>query len=205
MIAVIIIVLVVFSGPVYMYIRAGQVVSIDVQALDLDEIVEIGTKTSESALRRLGGRSQAFPIPKMPGSVGWQAQNGRVLVSYLAMPLPGGAGYRVGATARPEALFRTFSIQGLEQAMLTRREGAVGYYIGSVVGSWLGQKIWLWSHARKVLYRRWRTLGALKRADAQKVAALTPPQAVQPSAPSASPAQQLPSQPGADTYWGDRH
>lgn len=173
LIIVIIIVLIVFSGPIYMYIRARQVVTVDVQALSLSEILEIGTKASIPALRRVEKNVQVFTDPQLPGVVGWNARNGHVIASYYAMPIEDGAGYRVAATARPQALFRTFSMRGLEQAMSSKRPNGAAEYLGGVVGSWLGQKLWLWSHARKVLFRRWRTFSALKRADQGKLAALT--------------------------------
>jgi hypothetical protein len=97
LVLVIIVLLLVFSGPVYMYIRARQVVSIDVRALTLDEIVGIGTKKSESAFRRVRGRAKVFQSPDLPGGVGWSARNGHVWTTYVVVPLPDGAGYRVGA------------------------------------------------------------------------------------------------------------
>jgi hypothetical protein len=174
LIIVVIIVLIVFSGPIYMYIRARQVVSVDVQALSLNEILEIGTKTSIPALRSVERNVQVFTDPKLPGVVGWNARNGHVICSYYAVPLTDGTGFRVAATARPQALGRTFSMRGLEQAMSSRRPNGGSEYLGGVVGSWLGQKIWLWSHARKVLFRRMRTFSALKRADQGKLAVLAP-------------------------------
>ncbi len=173
MIIVVIIVLIVFSGPIYMYIRARQVVTVDVQALSLNEILEISTKASIPALRTVERNVGVFTDPELPGVVGWNARNGHVIVSYYAVPLADGTGYRVAATARPQALFRTFSMRGLEQAMSSKRPNGGSEYLGGVVGSWLGQKIWLWSHARKVLFRRWRAFSALKRADQRRLAALT--------------------------------
>jgi hypothetical protein len=78
-----------------------------------------------------------------------------------------GSGYRIGAAALQRNIFKMFSLHELEMAHLRKPHGA-SEYIGYQIGSWLGQRLWLWSHARKVLYHRWRTLGALKRADERK-------------------------------------
>ena len=173
MIIIVLIVVILFSGPIYMYIRARQVVTVDVQALGLNEILDIGTKASIPALRTVERNVQVFKDPEIPGVAAWNARNGHVITSYYAVPLPDGTGYRVAATARPQALFRTFSMRGLELAMNSGMKNGGSYYVGGVLGSWLGQKIWLWSHARKVVFRRWRTFGALGRADQGKLAVLT--------------------------------
>jgi hypothetical protein len=187
-IVVVIIVLVVFSGPIYMYIRARQAVTVDVRALTIDEIIEIGTKTSESALRRIRGRADVFSIPDVPGGVAWHARNGHVYATYLAVPFPDGTGYRVAASVRVQALVKMFSVRDAERASKAHPHG-VAEYVGGQVGSWLGQKIWLWSNARKVLFRRWQTFAALKRADARKLAAM--------SAPSGPHAPEFSAGPGA--------
>jgi hypothetical protein len=121
---IIVIVLVMFSLPLYLYIRARQAASVDVRALDLDEIVEIGTRTSESALRRVRGRARVFAVPDLPGSVVWQARNGRVYVTYAVFPL------RVGASARPEPLVGLFSVRDRELAMTSGRPHGLAEHIG---------------------------------------------------------------------------
>jgi hypothetical protein len=179
MVVIIIIVVILLAIPVAMYVRARQVVSIDVHSLTLDEIVETGTKTSESAIRRLRGRAQVENIPGMAGAVAWQARNSRVYTMYAAVPLESGTGYRVGAgVGKADKLYKMFSITDMEAAHRAGRRrgddhGAAGY-VGGQMGTWLGQKLWLWSSSRTVLYRRWRTLGALKRADERKMAVVAP-------------------------------
>jgi len=172
LIAVIIILLLVFSGPVYMYIRARQVVSVDVHALTSGEIIDIGTKNSESAFRSIRGKAQLFQPPDLPGGVGWGARNGHVWTTYVAVPLPNEAGYRVGAGVQADRIYKMFSVQDMLRASdAGRRSGnqhGAASYVGGQFGTWLGQKIWLWSHARKVLFRRWRTFSELKKADARK-------------------------------------
>jgi hypothetical protein len=186
MIVLIVILILLLSGPVYMYIRARQVVTIELHALPLDEIVDIGTKNSESAFRRIRGRAEVFDSRDLPGGVGWSAHNGRVWTTYVAMPLPDGAGYRVGAGVGMAKLYQMFSLRDMQRMSDAGR--AVGYqhggsyYVGAQVGTWFGQKIWLWSHARKVLYHRWRTFSALKSADARK--AVAPPTKTQGVPPS---------------------
>jgi hypothetical protein len=175
LVILIIVLLLLLSGPVYMYIRARQVISVDVRALTLDEIVDIGTKNSESAIRRMRGRANVFQSPNLPGGVGWSARNGHVWTTYVAVPLPGGAGYRVGAGVQVDKIYKMFSLQDMQLASDVGRavgdQHAVAGYVGAQVGSWVGQKIWLWSHARKVLLHRWRTFSELKRADARKTGA----------------------------------
>jgi hypothetical protein len=177
LVLVIIILLLVLSGPVYMYIRARQVVSIEVRGLTLDEIIDIGTKKSESALRRVRGRANVFQSPNLPGGVGWSAHNGHVWTTYVAVPLPDGAGYRVGAGVQVDKIYRMFSLQDMQRASAVGRavgdQHAVAGYVGAQVGTWVGQKIWLWSHARKVLFHRWQTFSELEQADARKMGAPT--------------------------------
>jgi len=191
--------LLVLCGPVYMYIRARQAISIDVHALTPDEIIDIGTKNSESAFRRMRGRAQVFQAADLPGGVGWCARNGHVWTTYVAVPLPDKAGYRICAGVQLDKIYRTFSLQAMQLESSIGR--AVGYqygassYVGGQVGTWLGQKIWLWSHARKVLFRRWRTFSELSKADAGKAAALNPePYSVPPNQGQQPP----PSQQGYD-------
>jgi hypothetical protein len=162
-ILLIIILIVIFAVPVAMYIRARQVVSVDVHGLALDEIVDIGTKSSEAAFRRVRGRAQVTAVPDLPGAVTWSARNGRVYTTYLVVPREDGSGYRIGAAALQSNIFKMFSIREMEAAHLAMPNGAATY-VGAQFGTWLGQRLWLWSSARVVLYRRWRTLGALKRA-----------------------------------------
>jgi len=201
LIAVIIILILVFSGPVYMYIHARQVVSIDVHALTLDDIIDIGTKNSESAFRRVRGRAKVFQSPDLAGGVGWSARNGHVWTTYVAVPLPKKAGYRVGAGVQVDKIYKMFSLQDMQLVSDVGRavgyQHGASYYVGGQVGSWVGQKIWLWSHARKVLFRRWRTFSELKKADARKAAALTAkPQGIPPNQDQQpSPSQQGYGQP----------
>jgi hypothetical protein len=201
-VVIIIILILVLAGPVYMYVHARQVVSIDVRALTLDEILDIGTKNSESAFRRMRGRAKIFHSPDLAGGVVWAARNGHVYTTYMAMPLSGNAGYRIGAGVQVDKIYQMFSLQEMQLASNIGRavgwEHGAAYYAGGQVGSWLGQKIWLWSHARKVLFRRWRTFSELKKADARRAAILpassqvTSPSQNQPSFPN----QNQPSSPG---------
>jgi len=169
LITVLIVVIVLLALPVTMYIRARHVVSIDVRGLTLDEITDIGTKSSESAVRRLRGRAQVSTVPDLAAAVTWNARNGRVYTTYLVVPAADGSGYRIGAAALQSNIFKMFSIREMEAAHRSQSHG-MSEYVGYQVGSWVGQRIWLWSYARVVLYRRWRTLGALKRADERKTA-----------------------------------
>jgi hypothetical protein len=169
LIVLIVILIVLLSGPVYMYIRARKIITIELHSLPLDEIVDIGTKNSESALRRVRGRAKVFESPNLPGGVGWSAHNGHVWTTYVAMPLPDGAGYRVGAGVQMNKLYEMFSLRDMQTVSDVGRafgyQHGGSYYVGAQVGTWFGQKIWLWSHARKVLVHRWRTFNALKKAD----------------------------------------
>jgi hypothetical protein len=170
----IIVLIVLLAGPVYMYIRARRVVTVDVHALTLDEIVDLGTKNSESAIRRVRGRAKVFQSQELPGGVGWSAHNGHVWTTYVVAPLPDGAGYRIGAGVQMDKLYKMFSLTEMQITSDVFRahgyDNGGSYYVGAQVGTWVGQKLWLWSHARKVLYHRWLTFGALQKADARKAA-----------------------------------
>jgi hypothetical protein len=80
----------------YMGVRAMTPVSIDVNGLTLEQIVDIGTKASTPALKRLAGRPQSYQTPE--GEVGWDVGGSGGVMTFLIRALPSG-GFRVTGRA----------------------------------------------------------------------------------------------------------
>ena len=70
----------------YMGVRATRRVSIEVACLSLDQIVDIGTKSSTSMVK---------PYPAEDGAVEWQTQSKGGVLRYRVLPLPDYLGFRV--------------------------------------------------------------------------------------------------------------
>lgn len=74
----------------YMGVRATRHVSIDVACLSLDQIVDIGTRSSASA---------AQPYAAEDGAVEWRTQSNGGVMLYRVFPLPDYLGFRVESWA----------------------------------------------------------------------------------------------------------
>jgi hypothetical protein len=80
----------------WMGVRAMTAVSIEVSGLTVEQIVDIGTKASTPAMKRLLGRPQVYQTPE--GEVGWDVGGRGGVMSFLIQPLSSG-GFRVTGRA----------------------------------------------------------------------------------------------------------
>jgi hypothetical protein len=97
---IVIIVLACVAGLGYQKFRGIQALTfthIDLTGLSLDEIAEIGGKTSRSLGDRLTGRTPA--VRRSGSSAEWDVQVRHSVMAFSARPLPDGQGYRVGGAA----------------------------------------------------------------------------------------------------------
>jgi len=81
----------------YLGARATRHVSIEVACLSLDQIVDIGTKSSTSMVQRVAGRPQ--PYAAEDGAVEWRTQSNGGVMLYRVLPLPDYLGFRVESWA----------------------------------------------------------------------------------------------------------
>jgi hypothetical protein len=81
----------------YMEARATRHVSIEVACLSLDQIVDVGTSSSTSMVKRAALRPQ--PYAAEDGAVEWRMQSKGGVMLYRVFPLPHDLGYRVESWA----------------------------------------------------------------------------------------------------------
>ena len=95
----------------YMGARATRHVSIEVACLSLDQIVDIGTKSSASMIQRVVGRPQ--PYAAEDGAVEWQTQSKGGVMLYRVLPLPDDLGFQVESWATTVTIVRMRGSQDL--------------------------------------------------------------------------------------------
>jgi hypothetical protein len=100
----------------YMGARATRRVSIEVACLSLDQIVDIGTKSSTSVVRRVVRRPQ--PYAAQDGAVEWRTQSKGGVMLYRVLPLPDYLGFRVESWATTVTIAR---MQGSQDLLRRRR------------------------------------------------------------------------------------
>jgi len=100
----------------YLGTRATRHVSIEVACLSLDQIVDIGTKSSTSMVKRAAGRPQ--PYAAADGAVEWRTQSKGGVMLYRVLPLPDYLGFRVESWATTVTITR---VQGSQDLLRRRR------------------------------------------------------------------------------------
>ena len=100
----------------YIGARATRHVSIEVACLSLDQIVDIGTKSSTSMVKRAIGRPQ--PYAAADGAVEWRTQSKGGVMLYRVLPLPDYLGFRVESWATTVTITR---MQGSQDLLRRRR------------------------------------------------------------------------------------
>jgi hypothetical protein len=100
----------------YLGVRAMRHVSIEVACLSLDQIVDIGTKSSTSMVKRVVGRPQ--PYLAADGAVEWRTQSNGGVMLYRVLPLPDYLGFRVESWATTVTISR---MQGSQDLLHRRR------------------------------------------------------------------------------------
>lgn len=93
----------------FMGARATRRVSIEVACLSLDQIVDIGTKSSTSMVK---------PYAAEDGAVEWQTQSKGGVLLYRVFPLPDYLGFRVDSWATMMPIGR---MRGSQDLLRTRR------------------------------------------------------------------------------------
>jgi hypothetical protein len=88
----------------YMGVRAARHVSIEVACLSLEQIVDIGTKSSTSMVK---------PHAAEDGAVEWQTQSKGGVMLYRVLPLPDYLGFRVESWATTVTIGRMRGSQDL--------------------------------------------------------------------------------------------
>jgi hypothetical protein len=95
----------------YLGARATRHVSIEVACLSLDQIVDIGTKSSTSMVQRVVGRPQ--PYAADDGAVEWRTHGKGGVMLYRVLPLPDYVGFRVESWATTVTIGRMRGSQDL--------------------------------------------------------------------------------------------
>jgi hypothetical protein len=93
----------------YMGVRATRHVSIEVACLSLDQIVDIGTKSSISMVK---------PYAAEDGAVEWRTQSKGGVMLYRVLPLPYDLGFRVESWATTMIIAR---VRGSQDLLRRRR------------------------------------------------------------------------------------
>jgi hypothetical protein len=93
----------------YLGARAARRVSIEVACLSLDQIVDIGTKSSTSMVK---------PYAAEDGAVEWQAKSKGGVMLYRVLPLPDYVGFRVESWATTVTIAQ---MQGSQDLLRRRR------------------------------------------------------------------------------------
>lgn len=96
--------------------RVMRHVSIEVACLSLDQIVDIGTRSSASIAQRAVRRPQ--PYAAEDGAVEWRTQGKGGVMLYRVFPLPDDLGYRVESWATTVAIAQ---VQGWQDLLRRRR------------------------------------------------------------------------------------
>ncbi|HEX3961179.1 MAG TPA: hypothetical protein VHZ03_31930 [Trebonia sp.] len=158
---------------------AQRMVYIEVHGLTLEQVIDIGTKASESAFRRLRGRAKVFNF--RDGSVGWNARCAGGAITYIVTPLEDGSGFRVGAAALAQKAIKMYGV-----ADLSTDYGRTKFFLYRIMWA-----MGIPHNPRALLWRRWRGLNAIKRRGTPIQAA---PQAAPVPAPLPAPNGSYPSQ-----------
>jgi hypothetical protein len=154
----------------YMGVRAMSPVYIDVSGLTAEQIVDIGTKASTPAVKRLLGRPQSYPSEE--GGIRWDVGGRGGVMSFLVTALPDG-GFRV--TGRATAVMTAHAPGGINLDTTWGRSKMWSLLICKILG--------IPHNARQLLRRRRRALRAI--AGAGQVIPLVPSASSQP--PTAVP------------------
>jgi hypothetical protein len=100
----------------YLVTRAMRHVSIEVACLSLDQVVDIGTRSSTSMVQRAVRRPR--PSAAADGAVEWRTQSQGGVMLYRVLPLPDYLGFRVESWATTVTIAR---MQGSHDLLRTRR------------------------------------------------------------------------------------
>jgi hypothetical protein len=169
----------------WMGMRAMSLVYIDVAGLTVEQITDIGTKASESMMRRLRGRAQVYPEPD--GSVTWHAQSGGGVMTFSVVPLGDDGRYRVGAVATA--------------VKAAQHRGAIDLSTdwgkSKALTNWLMWKMGIPANARVLLRRRRKALNAIERAGLRTQ---PPASAVTPASSGVTPTRQENLSPDAEKF-----
>jgi hypothetical protein len=136
----------------WMGIRATTPAAIEVPVLTLEQITDIGTKASESMVRRLRGRAKVYPEPD--GSVSWHAQSGGGVMTFNVEPLSDGRGHRVIAAATSVKAAQHRGVMDL----------STDWGKSKLITNWILWKLGIPANARVLLRRRRKALNAIERA-----------------------------------------
>jgi hypothetical protein len=136
----------------WMGIRAMTTVAIEVPGLTTDQITDIGTKASESMVRRLRGRARLYPQPD--GSVTWYAQSGGGVMTFNVEELPDGSGHRIIAAATSVKVVQHRGVIDLN----------TDWGKSKAIVNWIMWKLGIPANARVLLRRRRKALHAIERA-----------------------------------------
>jgi hypothetical protein len=123
MIIVILFLLLFVAAMGYQKFRGTQALTfthVDISDLTLEEVIAVGTKASGSLVGRLTGGTPN--VRRVNDGAEWQAQIQGSVMAYRVMPLPNGAGYRVGGVATKMRIAQTRigsnqGIWGMSKAM----------------------------------------------------------------------------------------
>jgi hypothetical protein len=136
----------------WMGVRAMTAVAIEVPGLTTEQITDIGTKASESMVRRLRGRAKLYPQPD--GSVTWYAQSGGGVMTFNVEALPDGSGHRIIAAATSVKVAQHRGVMDL----------STDYGKAKLITNWILWKLGIPANARVLLRRRRKALHAIERA-----------------------------------------
>lgn len=136
----------------YLGVRAMKAESIEVSGITLDQIIDIGTKASQSIVKRMLGRPQTSRTPD--GDIQWGVQSKGGLMIFRIRALPDGRGFRVEAWAEEVRAARVWG-----QMNPHTIEGRA-----RILTNWLCRALGIPQNARQLLRRRRRTLNAIARA-----------------------------------------
>ncbi len=136
----------------WMGIRAMTPVTIEVPGLTTEQVTDIGTKASESMVRRLRGRAKLYP--QSDGSVTWYAQSGGGVMTFNVEQLPDGSGHRVIAAATSVKVAQHGGVIDL----------STDWGRAKAITNWIMWKLGIPANARVLLRRRRKALHAIERA-----------------------------------------
>jgi hypothetical protein len=138
--------------------------SIEVSGLTAEQIADVGTKASESMLRRMRGRAKVYPLPN--GSLAWYAKNGGGVLAFVVTPLENGTGHRVDGRAEEikVAQQRIIADTYSDSRGNTYIDLSSDYNKAKVIVNWIFWKMGIPANARSLLMRRRKTLNAIERA-----------------------------------------
>jgi hypothetical protein len=180
---ILVVLIALFVGEVallrYMGVRAMRPSGIQVQALTLDEIVAVGTKVSNSRMKRIFTKPKPQHLPD--GSVAWPIRSKAGEMVVVVGPASGG-GYEVLAAATT--------------VMAARLPGYADpdtdWGRSKIIATWFCARLGIPQNARKLLWQRRRVMKAISRAELRAVA-----RSAASSGPAVSPGPAAPSGPAA--------